>query len=349
MNSVIDYHQAPFLVLWEVTRACGLACRHCRADAQQRRSPGELDTTQALAVLDHIRAEFGAVLVVFTGGDPLLRSDLTILIRHAADIGLRPTITPSATPLLTPWRIDDLAAAGVRRFALSVDGADAATHDDFRGVPGTFATTCAALDHLHERDFEIQINSSIGRHNRMQLTELAGLVRWYGAKLWSAFLLVPTGRANSSSIGSAADHERVYRELADLSARMPFDIKTTAGQPYYRLQAQRGNNPRAGLRAVAPVNDGKGVVFIDHHGEVQPSGFLAASCGNVLQTPLAEIYRRHPLFLALRDPERLGGKCGRCEYRTQCGGSRSRAFALTGDALAADPTCVYQPAVAASW
>lgn len=344
MRPVIDYHHAPFLVLWEVTRACGLACRHCRADAQQRRSPGELDTPQALALLDHIRAEFGAVLVVFTGGDPLLRADLTILIRHAADIGLRPTITPSATPLLTPWRIDDLAAAGVRRFALSVDGADAATHDDLRGVPGTFATTCAALAHLQERGLEIQVNTSIGRHNRAQLAEIASLVGWYGAVLWSAFLLVPTGRADNGSIGSAVDHERVYRHLAELSERVPFDIKTTAGQPYYRVQAQRGRNARAGLRAVAPVNDGKGVVFIDHHGEVQPSGFLAASCGNVLQAPLADIYRRHPLFVALRDPDRLGGKCGRCEYRSLCGGSRSRAFALTGDALAADPTCAYQPA-----
>lgn len=346
MRPVIDYHRAPFLVLWEVTRACGLACRHCRADAQQRRSPGELDTAQGLALLDHIRAEFGEVLVVFTGGDPLLRADLTVLIRHAADLGLRPTITPSATPLLTPWRIDDLAAAGIRRFALSVDGADAPTHDAFRGVPGTFATTCAALAYLQERGLEIQINSSIGRHNRAQLSRLADLVGWYGATLWSAFLLVPTGRADSGSIGSAADHERIYRELADLAARRPFDIKTTAGQPYYRVQAQRGRDGRTGLRAVMPVNDGKGVVFIDHHGDVQPSGFLAERCGNVLETPLADIYRGHPLFRALRDPDRLGGKCGRCEYRTLCGGSRSRAHALTGDALAADPTCVYQPAAA---
>ncbi len=346
MRQLIDYHHAPFLVLWEVTRACGLACHHCRADAQRQRSPGELDTAQSLALLDHIRTEFGEVLVVFTGGDPLLRTDLTTLIRHAADIGLRPTITPSATPLLTVWRIDELAAAGIRRFALSLDGADAATHDAFRGVPRTFATTCAALSHLQDRGLEIQINSSIGKHNRMQLSQIADLVEWYGTKLWSAFLLVPTGRADSSSIGSAADHEGVYRELADLSASRPFDIKTTAGQPYYRVQAQRGRNARAGLRAVEPVNDGKGVVFVDHHGDVQPSGFLAASCGNVLRTPLAEIYRTHPLFLALRDPDQLQGKCGRCEYRSLCGGSRSRAFALTGDALAADPTCVYQPAIA---
>jgi radical SAM protein len=343
MGSENGYHQAPFLVLWEVTRACALSCRHCRADAQRQRSPAELDTGQALALLDHMRAEFGPVLVVFTGGDPLLRADLTTLIRHAAAIGLRPALTPSVTPLLTAQRIDELAAAGVRRFAISLDGADAETHDTFRGVPGTFAATCAVLDHLQRQRHEVQINSSIGRHNRFQLASLAMLAAWHDAVLWSVFLLVPTGRAHDDDLVSAADHERVYRELATIAATAPFDLKTTAGQPYYRVLAQRGRDPRGGLRARAPVNDGKGVVFIDHQGGVQPSGFLAITCGNVTQTPLADIYRQHPLFTALRDPARLGGKCGRCEYRDLCGGSRSRSHALTGDALAADPTCVYQP------
>ncbi|TVR46145.1 MAG: radical SAM protein [Planctomycetota bacterium] len=339
----MDYQRSPFVILWEITRACDLACRHCRADAQQRRHSDELRTDECTALLDHMRAEFGPVLVVFTGGDPLLRDDLEELVTHAKGLGLRPTLTPSATPLLTRARMDSLVAAGIQRFAVSVDGADAATQDGFRRVPGTFATTVAALEYMKDCGYPLQINSSIGVHNRHQLRDLAALAQWFSAALWSVFILVPTGRAQADDLLSAVEHERLYRELADIAAETSMDIKTTAGQPYYRVQAQRGRNARAGMRAAGPVNDGKGVVFISHRGEVQPSGFLPEICGNVRDTPLAEIYRSHPLFRALRNPDALGGKCGRCEYRSLCGGSRARAYGLTGDALAADPTCVYQP------
>ena len=338
-----NYQQRPFLILWEITRACDLACRHCRADAIQRRHSDELSTAEALAQLDAMARDFGPVLVVFTGGDPLLRDDLEILIAHVKKLGLRPALTPSATPLLSAQRLDRLIAAGVQRVALSLDGADAASQDGFRGVDGTFARTCTALAHCQQRGLELQINSAIGRHNIQQLDALADLVQWYGAVLWSVFVLVPTGRASADALLSAGEHEQLYRRLAVLSEQRPFAIKTTAGQPYYRVLAQRGQSRSQGLRAPKPVNDGKGVLFIDHCGNVQPSGFLPINCGNVRQQSVAEIYRSHPLFRDLRNPDALGGKCGKCEYRSLCGGSRSRAYGISGDPLAADPTCAYQP------
>lgn len=351
-----DYHRAPFIVIWEVTRACDLACAHCRAEAQDRRDPDELDHAQGLALLDHIKAEFSDPVVVFTGGDPLKRPDLQDLIRHGTELGLRIALTPSATPLLTEAAIRDLRKAGLIRLAVSIDGVDAATHDRFRGVPGTFARSVAALRQARSLGMETQINSSIWRGNRDQLHGLADLAVDLGVSLWSVFLLVPTGRADADLLMSAEEHEAVYQDLVTLvtAEQRPLAIKTTAGQPFYRALAQHGLRRTgarsgsaaptgAGMRSVKPVNDGNGFVFISHTGQVCPSGFLPLVCGNVRETPLARIYREHPQFLALRDPDRLGGKCGACEFRQICGGSRSRSYGLTGDPLAADPTCVYIP------
>ncbi len=347
-----DLAHAPFLVIWEATRACDLVCAHCRAEAQPTVTPGELTTAEGLALIDHVRAEFGEVLFVFTGGDPLKRSDLPELVRHAAQVGLIPALTPSATPLLTSEAIARLHAAGLRRLAVSIDGADAATHDGFRGVPGTFDRSIKALQAARAMGLEIQINSSLGRHNRDQLRDLAALAGYLGVSLWSVFLLVPTGRADAGMLLTPAEHELLYRALAAiaLDPATAFDIKTTAGQPYYRvldqerrrrgLEADAGNVP---MRAAIGVNDGKGFVFIDHEGGICPSGFLPLVAGNVRTDRLADIYRHHDLFVSLRDPAALGGKCGICEFSRRCGGSRSRTWALTGDHLAADPTCVYQP------
>lgn len=353
---MIDYKQSPFIVIWEVTRACDLACQHCRAEAQPACDPSELTPAEGLALLDHIKAEFHDPVVVFTGGDPLKRADLTELIRYGVGIGLRIALTPSATPLLTEAAIDRLLAAGLTRMAVSIDGADAETHDRFRGVPGTFARSITALQYARSLGMETQINSSIWTGNRHQLASLGELADHVDVSLWSVFMLVPTGRADLQYVLSADDHESVYIELAQLAARerRPMAIKTTAGQPFYRVLAQhglkrtgmkpgRGGPAGAGMRSVTPVNDGNGFVFISHTGEVCPSGFLPLVCGNVRRTPLADIYRNHPQFIALRDPDQLGGKCGRCEFRTMCGGSRSRSYGMTGDPLAADPTCAYIP------
>lgn len=337
------YDHAPFLVLWELTRACQLTCTHCRAVACPQRDEAELDAAEGRLLLRNLREEFGPLLVVLTGGDPLERPDLEELVAYGAGMGHRMTLTPSATPRLVPERLDALARAGVQRFALSLDGACAETHDRFRGVEGTFERTLAAARYLGERGAELQVNSCLGPHNDAERDALHGLVASLSPALWSVFVLVAVGRAEGSRTTDAAEHERLYQWLSACADRSSFPLKTTAGQPYYRVRAQHQRSTRAGLRAPSPVNDGKGVLFISHRGEVQPSGFLPIVCGNVREHSVAELYRNHPLFVSLRDPEALHGKCGVCEFRAECGGSRSRAWSLTHDPLAEDPTCAYVP------
>lgn len=351
-----DFTRSPFIVIWEVTRACDLVCQHCRADAQHERATDELTTEEGLDLLGHIRREFGQVLMVFTGGDPLKRGDLPALISHATTLGLRTAITPSATPLLDESALRALRQAGISRVAVSLDGADAGTHDAFRGVPGTFARTVTALRAARALGMEVQVNTTFARHNLDQLAAIAQLVGFLDARLWSVFALVVTGRAEDGLLPSAVEHERVYRQLAALALdpATTFDIKTTAGQPYYRVLDQRraallaragdgATIPQPRGRAPRTVNDGNGLVFISHTGDISPSGFLPLVAGNVRTSQLAEVYRHHPLFVRLRAPATLIGKCGRCDFQQRCGGSRSRAFAATGDPFASDPTCIYRP------
>lgn len=349
--SPASFSQAPMIAIWEATRACDLACRHCRAEAVPGRAAGELTTAEACALLDQARADFGPILFVITGGDPLKRPDLEAIVAHGAGLGLSMGLTPSATPLLTPEALRRLRAAGLSRLAISLDGADAATHDAFRGVPGTFARSIPLLEEARRLGLSTQINSSIGRENEAQIAALAGLGAYLGISLWSVFLIVPTGRADAGMLLTAAEHERTYRQLAALALdpATPFAIKTTAGQPFYRVLEQtrrRRDLPPAPRRGLG-VNDGNGFVFISHTGDVCPSGFLPLVCGNIRHRRLAEIYRTHPTFLRLRNPACYAGKCGRCPFQTLCGGSRSRTYALTGDAFGSDPTCVFQPPAAA--
>jgi radical SAM protein with 4Fe4S-binding SPASM domain len=342
-----SFADAPMIAIWEATRACDLACRHCRASAEAARDPRELRTDEATALLDSVRADFGPILFVITGGDPLKRPDLEAIIAHGARIGLRMGLTPSATPLLDRAAVVRLRAAGLTRLAISIDGDDAATHDDFRGVPGTFARSIDLLQTARELGLSTQINSSIGPHNQAHLEAMGGLAARLGVELWSVFLLVPTGRADPGMLLTSAEHERTYRRLAAiaLDPATPYAIKTTAGQPFYRVLEQerrRRAAPPAARRGYG-VNDGNGFVFVSATGDICPSGFLPLVCGNIRTGSLAEVYRRHPTFVRLREPDGFGGKCGACPYRRLCGGSRSRTHALTGDAFAADPTCCYRP------
>jgi radical SAM protein len=347
-----DFAQAPFLVIWEVTQACDLACLHCRASAEPSRHPLELTTGEGFRLLADIR-RLGDPLMVFTGGDPLKRPDLFELLRHSVDLGLRTTVTPSATPLLTAGAIERLRGCGVSRMALSLDGPDAPTHDGFRRVAGSFDRTVFALEHARRIGLETQVNTTVTRMNSRLLPEIAGLVGAAGARLWSVFFLVATGRAVRSDDLDAEGYEEVFRLLYELSKSAPFDIKTTEAQHYRRYAAQRRKQEGGSIRHAGPsggsiqrqagINDGKGFVFISHTGEIFPSGFLPVSAGNVRRQDVGETYRTSPLFVALRDADRLGGKCGVCEYRNLCGGSRSRAYALTGDWLGEDPRCAYEP------
>ena len=347
-----SFDDTPFLVIWELTQACDLACVHCRACAIADRNPLELTTDEGFRLLDTIR-EFGDPLMVFTGGDPLKRPDVFPLLERSVQLGLRTTITPSATPLLTEEAIDRFRQCGVARMAVSLDGPDVASHDGFRRVQGSFARTAFALDYAHRIGLPTQVNTTVTRHNIARINEIAGLVRDFGTRLWSVFFLVATGRASVSQDLSAEEYEEVFGFLYELSKTASFDIKTTEAQHYRRYIAQRrkadrrsGTAPQTAVEVIqrqAGINDGKGFVFISHTGEIYPSGFLPISAGNVRRDSLIAVYRHSPLFRTLRNADNLHGKCGECEYRNLCGGSRSRSFALTGDYLAEDPRCVYQP------
>jgi len=350
----MNFDQAPMLVIWEVTQACDLACVHCRASAQSERHPAELSTEQGYRLLDQIRS-FGEPLMVFTGGDPLKRPDLFDLIRYSVKIGLRTNVTPSATPLLTAEAIDRFKQSGVSRMAISVDGHDAASHDDFRGIPGTFDRAMFALSHAREIGLDTQFQTTVTRRNREHLPEIAEIVKEMRSKMWSLFFLIVTGRALENDDLRAEEYEDVFNFMYELSKTAPFGVKTTEAMHYRRYVAQRikaehGVTENESAKGVAwrtaGVSDGKGFVFVSHQGEIFPSGFLPVTGGNVLRDSLTDVYRNSDLFKSLRDTTQREGKCGICEYQKICGGSRSRAYALTGDFLAEDPRCVYQPHLA---
>src|SRR4051812_15790695 len=350
----MNFDQSPMLVIWEVTQACDLACVHCRASAQSERNERELTTEQGYRLLDDIRS-FGEPLMVFTGGDPLKRPDLYDLIRYSVKIGLRTNVTPSATPLLTAEAIDGFKAAGVTRMAISLDGPDAATHDEFRGIPGTFERAMFALEYARDIGLDTQLQTTVTQRNRARLPEMAQLAKSVRTKMWSLFFLIVTGRAGAADDLTAEEYEQVFEFMYELSKTAPFGVKTTEAMHYRRYVAQRmkaehGVTENESAKGVAfrtaGVSDGKGFVFVSHQGEIFPSGFLPVTGGNVLEQPLTEVYRESTLFKTLRDTEQRGGKCGICEYQKVCGGSRSRAYALTGDFLAEDPRCVYQPHLA---
>lgn len=343
----LDFAHAPALVIWEATRACDLACKHCRAEAIPTPLPGELNDAEALAMLDEVRREFGPVVFVITGGDPLKRPGLERLISHGATLGLTMAMTPSATPLLTVAALARLRAAGLTRLALSLDGADAVTHDTFRGVPGTFDRTIDLLRRAPDLGLETQVNTTVTRPILGQVGAIHEACALLGVAQWSLFMVVPTGRADAALVPTTGEHERLYRQVAGwaLDPATPFRIKTTAGQPYYRVLEQerlRRDLPPPRF-AGSGVNDGNGFVFVSCTGEVCPSGFLATPCGDVRREGLARTYREHPLFRALREPDAFSGKCSACPHNRRCGGSRSRAAAMTGDALGSDPTCAFIP------
>jgi AdoMet-dependent heme synthase len=368
MMPSIDFATAPFLVIWETTQACDLACIHCRASAQPARNPDELTTAQGIGLLAEAAA-MGTPVFILSGGDPLKRPDLMDLVREGKRLGLRMGSIPAATPALTGTVVRELKQAGLDQMALSIDYPRAELHDGFRGVPGAFNTALAAAEWAHQCNLPVQINTTLCAGSAPFLSEMAELVERLGAVFWEVFFLVPVGRGRVLEGFTAAQCEELFAILYAVQKKARFIVKVTEAPHYRRYVAQReaessGMRPAAHPGAVAMpnmlrrsegpghsvglaphgVNAGKGFVFVSHVGEVYPSGFLPVSAGNVRSQSLAEIYRDAPLFRTLRDPDALRGRCGQCEYRTICGGSRSRAYALTGDFRASDPSCSHQPA-----
>ncbi len=357
---MIDFSQTPFTVIWEVTRACDLRCRHCRADAQAWRDPRELTTREGFELLDQVR-ELGSPVFVITGGDPLKRPDLFDLIHYGVRCGLSVAVTPSGTSLLTPDAVRRMGDLGIKRMALSLDGPTPESHDGFRQQPGSFAWTTDGIRAARQCGISVQINTTVTRSNLAVLPAIAELVGELGAAMWSAFFLVTVGRARAADQLTADEAEEVFGFLYELSRRVPFGVRTTAAPHYRRYVLQREaaakRTPRphavappwvAGIvgdtgRAPRGVTDGNGLLFISHTGEVYPSGFLPLVAGSVRQARLPEIYREAPVFRRLRDTAQLAGKCGVCEFRKVCEGSRARAYAVTGDPMADDPLCAYIP------
>jgi radical SAM protein len=358
-----DFNMAPFTIAWEVTRACAYACVHCRADAMHTPDPNELTTDESLRLIDRI-AEFGNnPILIFTGGDPMMRKDLHELITYASQKGLRCSLTPTATALPTTERLEKVRDAGIRRIALSLDAPSPEIHDAFRQVPGSWQRTMDILRRAQSIGISVQVNTTVAKHNIDILDQMVPFIQEVGAVQWSLFFLVPTGRAQAESMISPEQHEKVFNWLYDLSKNAPFDIKSTAAQMYRRVAIQRKRAEQSadqpvtfqgagfqyadGLnRPTKGVNDGNGFLFISHVGDIQPSGFLPITAGNVRVDDIIDVYRNAPLFKDLRDATKLKGRCGICEYRDVCGGQRGRAFGVTGDYLETDPACAYQPQAA---
>jgi radical SAM protein len=354
-----DFNMAPFTIAWEVTRACAYACVHCRADAMHKPDPHELSTEEALRLIDRL-ADFGSPILIFTGGDPMMRKDLYQLIAYATQKGLRCSLTPTATALPTTERLEKARQAGIRRIALSLDAPRPEIHDSFRQVPGSWQRTMDILHRAQAIGLSVQVNTTVAKHNVDILDEMIPFLQEVGAVQWSLFFLVPTGRAQASNMISAEEHERVFNWLYDLSKNAPFDIKSTAAPMYRRVAIERkrleqgGNKPvtfqGAGFqyadglnRPTRGVNDGNGFLFISHIGDIQPSGFLPITAGNIRTDDVIDVYRHSELFTDLRTPDKIKGRCGVCEYRDVCGGQRGRAYGITGDYLESDPACVYVP------
>ncbi|MBE7324518.1 TIGR04053 family radical SAM/SPASM domain-containing protein [Nocardioides sp. Y6] len=359
-----DVGERPMIAIWEVTRACALVCRHCRADAQTRAHPRQLSTEAGKALLDDI-AGYGAPypIVVLTGGDPFERPDLPELVRHGTSLGLHVALSPSVTPRLTPDVLGELREAGAKAVSLSLDGANAATHDTFRGVPGVYDETLTAARWVREAGFRLQVNTTVTRATVLELPEVLQTVLDLEASLWSVFFLVPTGRGSALQALDARETEDVLHWMHDVSDLVA--VKATEAPHYRRIAIERARGIRpvlgdlhaeltaatAGVRAgragqerrprpPIDVNSGRGFAFIDHLGDVYPSGFLPMRCGNVTEQSFREIYATSPVLRSLREPAGFHGACGTCEFAEVCGGSRSHAYAVTGDVLASDPSCL---------
>jgi len=347
------FSRSPMLIYWEMTRACDLACRHCRAEAVAQRNPLELAEADGRRMLEQALG-FGAPLphFVFTGGDPFKRPDLLPLVEHAKSLGFGVSLAPSGTPLITRESIQTLVDAGIDGFSLSLDGANAAHHDGFRGVTGCFEQTLKAAEWIRATGAPLQINTLVTAETLGDLPAVADLLAGLGIARWSLFFLISVGRGRTGLQElSSVESERLLRWLDRLSQLVPYAIKTTEAPHYRRVAIKRMRKRGMHDDAIARtpigrgfgVRDGNGIMFVSHTGEVCPSGFLPLVVGSVREENIVSLYRSHPVFTSIRDTGQFKGKCGRCRFASICGGSRARAYAMTGDYLESDPLCPYQP------
>ncbi|MCL4448531.1 MAG: TIGR04053 family radical SAM/SPASM domain-containing protein [Actinobacteria bacterium] len=366
-----DLDTRPFMAIWEVTRACDLACKHCRAEADTHPDPDQLTTKEGMQLIDQLAA-LGRPrpLFILSGGDPFKREDLFKLVEYAASQKLAVSASPSPTPKLTRSNLQSLKQAGANAISLSLDGATAQTHDAFRQVDGSYDLAIKGAHFAKEVGLRLQINTTVTPHNLMEIPEIFGQINLLDVMTWSLFFLVPTGRGRSLNQISPQQFEDILNIAYDLSKTVP--IKTTEAPQFRRvmlcrqmLESQNENNyqdimklgetyntlvdkinfhnAKLPIRPPMEINAAKGFVFISHTGDVYPSGFFPLSAGNIRNQPLVDIYKNSSLFKNLRDVTKLEGRCNYCEFNQVCGGSRSRAFSSTGNPFADDPLCIYHP------
>jgi len=357
-----DFGVSPLMFYYETTQACDLVCKHCRASAQENAASDELSTGLALRLIDQVASFPRKPNIVFTGGDPLKRTDLFELIRHAVKRELSVALTPSATPLATLEAFERAKDTGVQAFGISLDGPTAAVHDSFRGFDGSFGKTFEMLANAKKLGIPVQVNTSLTRRNFALLDDMAELLgNVGGVMMWSVFFLVPVGRGIEEERITAEEYEVAFAKLWQFSKEKPFAVKTTEAPHYRRFVLRQGGNPldvprplrfakdemngpysKTRHRAPLGVTDGRGIMFVSHRGETCPAGFLPLVCGRFPKDSVIDVYQRHPVFTSLQNPDNYKGICGQCEYRFVCGGSRARAYAVTGDYLEAEPDCCYR-------
>jgi radical SAM protein len=351
-----DYSRNPMLVYWEMTQACALACRHCRAEAVNTAAPDELNHVQSMDLLQQVAAFDTKPHLILTGGDPLRRADLYEIIDEARRLDLTVSVTPAATVELTVEVLEKLKAHGIDSLGLSLDGSSAVRHEAIRGVEGCYDWTVNAIRNAAQVGFPIQVNTLVSEETADDLPAIYELLKSHNIMRWSLFYLIAVGRGKELQPVSPERGEDLMHWTYDLTHEAPFAIKTTEAPSYRRVAL---NHMREEGRTGAEIErtpvyrgfgirDGHGIMFVSNSGDVYPAGFLPLATGNVKTSKLVDIYRDSPVFRSLHDPSTFRGKCGVCEYRTLCGGSRARAFAYTGDPLASDPFCAYEPRNAAA-
>lgn len=339
------------LIAWEVTRSCNLACKHCRAEAHTEPYPGELSTQEARALIDTF-PHVGEPIIIFTGGDPMMRPDVYELIAYATAKGLRCVFSPNGT-LITAETARKIREAGIQRCSISIDGANAESHDSFRGMPGAFAASLRGIEHLKAEGMEFQINTTVTRNNLLTFKKIFEMCERMGAVAWHIFLLVPMGRASglADQVISAREYEDVLHWFYDFRKTTKMHLKATCAPHYYRIMRQRAqaegvlvDMENFGMDAMTRgCLGGTGFCFISHVGQVQPCGYLELNCGNIRETPFPEIWRHSIHFQEFRDKSAYKGKCGVCEYHKVCGGCRARAWSMDGDHMAQEPLCTHVP------
>lgn len=358
----------PRIIFWELTQGCNLACQHCRAEAQPVRAADELSTEECLRVVDDILREYQPVLIL-TGGEPLYRPDLFTIAAHAVERGARVCLASNGT-LIDEAIARQIRDVGIKRVAISLDGATPEVHDSFRGIPGAWEGALRGAEAVIKAGVEVQFNITVAQHNREQIPAIVRLAEERGASACHLFVLVPVGcgvEIAGREMLAAEEVEAVLEWLYEVSERTAVEVRATCAPQYHRIMRQKGGAgavSRARASAAAALGQqggqghgmpgnraagsrgclaGSGVCFISHAGNVQPCGYLPLSAGSVRQQSFREIWEKAPLFRQLRDPDLLGGKCGECEYRVSCGGCRARAFAEYHHVLAEEPYCPYQP------